>query len=434
MFPSNTFLPGGDLTPIKENIDRILDGLTKWEPKTKEKGVVKLPKITVEGEDYPEAMAKMNNLFLRNLWSDGLPMLPPTTERVDWILTGTDLSRDTIVGGGNIQPRGGITSVEMIAVCLAMAGGRPEYLPVLIAATEAMTHPQVVLSAWSTTTGPTTPVVIVNGPVAKQIRLNRGYGCLGPSSEFPAGVSIGRAIRFLLMNLGGAIPGRGTMSLYGGPGRYGGLVFAEDEDRLPPDWEPLNVEQGYPRGSNSLTFHVVDQTGQVWLGQSITKEDTMNSLNDWARTMAVTAQFPTWQQWWHPAGAPGYLLICCSTAQGLSELGWSKEKVKVYLWEHARCHDSDPIGWSGETLKEMIERLVKQGGLPKEYVQWPLPIAQRPENIKVVVCGGRQGGHSYWLQADQRGVSNTAEIKLPANWDLLLRKTEEDLGEIPTDY
>ena len=127
-------------------------------------------------------------------------------------------------------------------------------------------------------------------------------------------------------------------------------------------------------------------------------------------------------------------LVCCGQPMVLLSENTVDAKVKVFLWEHARCHESDPVGWSGETLKEMIERMVKREGLPEEYVQWPLPIAQRPDNIKVVVCGGRQGGHSYWLQADQRGVSNNAEIKLPENWEQLLRKAEEDLGEIPTDY
>ncbi|MBM3302544.1 MAG: hypothetical protein FJY85_21655, partial [Deltaproteobacteria bacterium] len=98
-FPMLMFVPGSDLTPINENIDKIVYGLTKWEPKIKEKGVYPAKKVTVEGKDYAEALTNMNLLFLKNMWGDGLPILPATEERVSWILSGTDLPRDTVVGG-----------------------------------------------------------------------------------------------------------------------------------------------------------------------------------------------------------------------------------------------------------------------------------------------------------------------------------------------
>lgn len=438
MFPSEIFLPGSNLTPIEENIDKIVDGLTKWQPKIRNRGVVKPPKITVEGKDYEEVVANMNHLFLRNLWSDGLPMMPPTEKRVNWLLTGTDLSPDTLVGAGKILPRGGIATVEMLAVCLAMAGGRPEYLPVLIAAVEAITDPLVEHQAWSSTTGACNPVVIVNGPVAKEIRLNSGYGCLGPSSEFPAGASIGRAIRLLLMNLGGAIPGKGTMSLYGGPARYNGLVFAEDEDGLPPDWEPLNVEQGFSRGTNSVYVHAADLTGQIWEGKAITEEGALRTLKGCARVMVGTAHPPYWIQFRHFAGAPGYLLIGSSIAQALSKLGWSKKKVKAFLWENTRIPETEQISLfespkipESKPLRELVEWMIKFEGAAREYVQWPLPIARTPDNIKIVVAGGQQGGHCYWIRADQRGVSSKAQIKLPANWGQLIEKASNDLGPLP---
>lgn len=424
-FPQEMFLKGSDLTPVEDNIDKIVDGLTKWEPKMKGKVVVTPPKIVVTGEDYEDAIGNMNNLFLRNLWGDGLPILPPTRERVNWLLTGTDLPPDTLVGGGKILPRGGITSVEMLAVNLAMAGGRPEYLPVLIAAVEAITDPLLAHEAMNTTSASCAPVVIVNGPVVKQIRLNWGYGCLAPSSEFPAGASIGRAIRFLLMNLGGAIPGKGTMSLFGGPGRYTGLVFAEDEDGLPPDWEPLNVERGFRRGSNTLTAHVVDLYGEFWEGAAVTEEETVSNLKSFAKAMAGTPHFPYWHQFRYPAGAPGYLLIGRSTAQGLSKLGWTKEKVKAFLWEHSKIPES-------EDLRLILEKHVLIRDLAKEDVRYPMPIARIPENIKIVVAGGAQSGHSYWLRVGQYGVSTGAEIKLPANWDQLIKNAEDDLGSAPT--
>jgi hypothetical protein len=95
-FPIQMFTPGSDLTPLKENIDKIVQGLTQWQPKLTKTGVFSPPKITVEGEDYAQALAKMNLLFLKNQWGDGQPLLPATDERVNWILTGTDLGPDMV--------------------------------------------------------------------------------------------------------------------------------------------------------------------------------------------------------------------------------------------------------------------------------------------------------------------------------------------------
>ena len=131
--------------------------------------------------------------MLANLWGDGLPLWPATRERVDWILRGTPRPREHVLG--KFPPRGGVTTVETCAIALAMAGGRPEYLPVLIAAVEAFLDPESSSEQLQATSGSAFPVVIVNGPIAKQIRLNSGFGCLGPDPQRPAGASIGRALR-----------------------------------------------------------------------------------------------------------------------------------------------------------------------------------------------------------------------------------------------
>ena len=150
---------------------------------------------------------KANNLLLTNLWGDGLPLWPATRERVDWILQGTALPRTHVLG--KFPPRGGVTTIETCAIALAMAGGRPEYLPVLVAAVEALLDPDVRTSiSCRRLRARRFPVVIVNGPIAKQIRLNSGFGCLGPDPQRPAGASIGRALRLMQQNVGGARAGR----------------------------------------------------------------------------------------------------------------------------------------------------------------------------------------------------------------------------------
>jgi hypothetical protein len=421
-YPMEMFLAGHDLSPIEQNIDRIVDGLTQWKPETK---VIKTapPTLTVEGKDYQEAVANMNLLFMRNLWSDGLPLLPATEESVQRMLRGTALSPDTVVG--KILPRGGIATVKLIAVSLAMAGGRPEYMPVLIAAVEAILDPLVYHQHMQTTTGSCHPAVVVNGPIAKQIRLNSGYGCLGPSPIYPAGGPLGRALRLLLMNMGGAVPGKGSMSLYGGPGRYTGLIFAEDEECLPADWEPLNVERGFAPGTNTVTILTCAGTTEVWRGAAQEEKEALKTINNFAGTMRVPCG-GYFGQVYSPDGAPGILLVGNVAAEGFSKLGWSKEKVKELLWENSKFPETE---WLRETLQKWGHT---RNLVVKDYTQYPMPIAVAPKNIMIVVAGGKQSGHSYWLPV-HGGTFGPAsrEMKLPDHWDALLKKAEEDLGPLP---
>ena len=422
VFPDALFRAGSDLTPIEANIDKIIDGLTKWEPEIKEKGVITPPKATVEGKDYEEAVANMNLLFLSNLWGDGLPILPPTEERVNWLLTGTDLPRDTVIG--KILPKNAMASVETIAINAAMAGARPEYMPVIVAIVKAMLDPAFGLSHMNVTTGDSGVVVIVNGPVAKQIRINSGYGCMGPSSEYPAGGSIGRAIRLILINVGGGIPGKGSMSLYGPESRYTNIVFAEDEDGVPPDWVPFNVEQGFARGSNTVA---VTRTGTgviihgARLGVVSTEVQTVGDLNAIAKSMAIWGGGYAFGPFGRPDASPGMVLFGRGLARDLSDLGWSKEDVKTYLWENSKIPKS-------EWLERHVEYWVEQNPELEKYVEYPIPLSARPETTMIVVAGGEQSGHHRYLKC---GTPVTIEIELPANWEGLLKEAEEDLGPPP---
>jgi hypothetical protein len=416
VYPVQMFLVGGDLTPLEQNIDGLIDGLTKWKPKKiKEKKVITPQKIHVEGKDYEEAAANVNKLFLRNLWSDGLPIIPPTPERVDWILTGTDLPRGQVVT--KILPRGGIVTVETIAANLAMAGGRPEYLPVLMAVVEAISAPWVGQHKMSASTNSVYLAVAVNGPMAKQIRLGSGYGCLGPDPLHPAGASIGRAIRFLLQDAGGAVAGIGTMAIFGTPARFTNAVFAEDEAGLPPDWEPLHVEQGFTSGSNAVTTLFVNSATNMGGGYTGNKESALDSLNQIAAEIGIP-NGSYWVSWRNdPEAAAGILLMARGTAQGLSKLGWSKDAVKKFLWEHSKVPTAE--------MNQIVRTYATQD---------PMPISASPRGIKIVVAGGLQSGHLMWLQvgcAAQKPPN--AGIKLPDNWEELLKKAEEDLGPLPAN-
>ncbi|MBI2906884.1 MAG: hypothetical protein HYX92_04430 [Chloroflexi bacterium] len=421
------FLTGSDLTPIEENVDKVIYALTKWAPKTGRRSESPAAaKVSISGKDCLEALDNMQLTFASRGWGDGLPLLPATEERVSRILTGSALPRDAVVGEGRILPRGGVCTVEALAIALAMAGGRPEYMPVLIAAMEAITNPLMLHHNFQATTNSGYPAVIVNGPAAKQIRLNSGYGCLGPDPTCPAGAAIGRAIRLLLMNVGGARPGKGTMAIYGGPARYTNIVFAEDEEGLPPDWAPLSVERGFPRGADTVTVHPVASTVNILNrnGMASTAEGQLtNILLVAADNMAtLNANYFSGPNYFE--GAPGIMLIPRGVARDLSHLGWSKKKVKAFLWEKSKVPDSP-------ALRGIMMGTITGKQIPPEAVQYPMPITARPENIIVVVAGGEQSGHNYWMQVGVAGRQPTsAAIRLPANWEELIEKAEEELGPL----
>jgi hypothetical protein len=415
-WPTDMWLTGADLTPLREGIDYIVEGLTKWESKVKETGLIGAgEKVTVEGEDYEDALTNMNHLFLTRLWGDGLPIMPPVDERVDWILTGTDLPRDSLVGQGKILPRGGISSVESLAVSLAMAGGRPEELPVLIATVEAMTVPEARHESWIATTRSCFPVVIVNGPVGQQVRLTSRYGVLGPDPRFPGSSTIGRALSFLIRILGGAIPGAGTMAIYGFM-RHANAVFAEDEAGLAlSDWPSLAEERGYAKGTNVVTVYPAVTAHQTQLHQAFgpsVEEEEIQFLRRIGGDLGAPGLIGGYVAD-TPGRTSGMVLIAYNMVKVLSELGWSKERVKEFIKENAT-----PT-W---------EMLVKYGRVDPAATSEPIEIAPPV----LVIAGGDQSNQACLLwDYGHRSGPTSAEVKLPANWDALLAQAEKDLGPIP---
>src|SRR5712692_4138905 len=146
-------------------------------------------------DDYPA----INELYMERGWTDGLPIVPPTEEHVEEFLCRTDRDRREVVAV--LPPRQGEATAEKLAINAVMAGCRPEYFPVLLAAVEAVAEPPFNLDAVQATTHPVTPLLIVNGPVAKEIGLNAGYNAFGQG--FRANLTIGRALRLVLTNIGG---------------------------------------------------------------------------------------------------------------------------------------------------------------------------------------------------------------------------------------
>lgn len=189
--------------------------------------------------------------FLEKEWSDGLPVVTPTEARVQWMLKGTQRDPDELIGP--IPPALGPATVRTVAIHAVMAGCKPEYLPVVLGGIKLMLRPEFCLNGVQGTMHGVAPLMIVNGPYAGKIGLHGGNGCFGPG--FRANASIGRAIRLMLMNLGGGIPGVASATVFASPLRYTACI-TENMEHSP--WESLAVSRGYSPEDNVITCVMVE--------------------------------------------------------------------------------------------------------------------------------------------------------------------------------
>ena len=420
-FPIDMFLPGSDLASLTARKQEFYDGLTRWQSGLVTDAARAATMLCVEGASYEDALNKANHLLLTNLWGDGLPLWPATRERVDWILRGAALPRAHVIG--KFPPRGGVTTVETCAVALAMAGGRPEYLPVLIAAVEAFLDAESNSEQLQATSGGPFPVVIVNGPIAKEIRLNSGFGCLGPDPQRPAGASIGRALRLLQQNVGGALPGIGTMAIFGAM-RYTNAVFAEEEAALPQGWQPHATERhSFAPGTNSVSLVFASGVTNIrrrGAKKETPEEDALNGMwrmADFMRTPNLAALAG------YEKGTPGIMMISPVVAKMMAQLGWTQASIRQFLWENSRIPLQQLKRAGAPAWFEIDANPITRESIKLD----PWPIALKPENIVLVVAGGDHPTHFHWLQGHSPRVIGRV-MRVPESFDRLLADADRDLG------
>jgi hypothetical protein len=204
-------------------------------------GTLVARKIEISENDDPMEVAYERG------WSDGLPVTPPTDERVLRMLSGTTRKPGEVVG--RVPPYLAECTVEKVAINAVLAGCKPEYMPVLLAALEAALEPVFTLHGVLATTYFSSPIIIVNGPVAKRIGMNSGMNALGQGNR--ANATIGRALNLIVRNVGGGRPGEADRATLGAPSKIG-LCFAEDESD--PAWEPLSIARGFAPGTSTVTL------------------------------------------------------------------------------------------------------------------------------------------------------------------------------------
>ena len=420
-FAIDLFLPGSDIGAVEARRQEFYAGLTRWKSALAQPAGGALPMLRAEGASYEEALERANHLLITSLQGDGLPLWPATRERVERILAGSALPREHLLG--KFPPRGGFATVETCAIALAMAGGRPEYLPVLIAAVEAFLDPQTNAEQLQAASGSAFPVVIVNGPISKQIRLNAGFGCLGPDPQRPAGASIGRALRLIQQNVGGALPGIGAMANFGGM-RATNMVFAEDEDNLPSGWTTHASERhGFAPGVNSVSLLFANGATNIrrrGAKKETPEEDATQGMHRMADFMRVP-NLTNLQGW--ELGTPGALLLPGIVAQNMAQLGWTKAKMRAFFWAHSKIPLADLRRAGGPAWIETDASPVTRASVNLD----PWPITAKPENFVIIVAGGGHPTNSFWLQGYSPRVTGR-EIRLPEDYDRLLVQADRDLG------
>lgn len=346
-----------------------------------------VPDQHVPTVEVSDDLDDINRLFRERRWTDGFPIVPPTAGRVERMLGCTHRNADEVIAA--VAPAFGAATVTRIAINAVMAGCDPEYLPVLIAAVEAVAPPQFNLQGIQTTTNPVAVWLIVNGPVAKRLDMNAGINCLGQGNW--ANATLGRAMRLVLQNIGRALPGEMDRATHGQPGKY---VFccAENEEQNP--WEPLHVERGFRPDQSTVT--VVGAEGTLNMNTHVKNADELLNV------IAETLPRPPSNDYLH--GGNPWLILCPEHAAVLKTAGLSKAEVKRRLWEQSKMPARRLPAKDLERIQSI--RRAELGTLLPDTM---LPIATAPEHIGIIVAGG-SGTHSLYVPSLGSTRSVTREI------------------------
>lgn len=322
------------------------------------------PRQRVEVIRGADAFDAVNELFYRRGWTDGLPIVPPTLARVEEMLEASGPARGDSLG--ELDPLRGVATAEKIAVNAVMAGCAPEHLPVVLAAVEAIAEPEFNLRGVQTTDENVTPLLIVSGPAATKLEINGGFGALGPG--WRANAAIGRALRFVMNNIGGGWPGAVSLAGLGSPARYT-LCLAENAAQSP--WLPLNVELGFAESASVLVVMraecAINVTGRL--------EEIASVMGSAASAFAMLHE--------------GKVAVALApyVARRLAEKGWSKDDVKRWLFEHGRMPAAALKRswlWSAIAGAEGWPRWVREAAEQGAAV----PAVRAPEDITLIVAGG----------------------------------------------
>jgi hypothetical protein len=320
------------------------------------------PPREIEVEDSPEAVLAE---FVERQWCDGLPIVPPTEERVRAMLGGRDPAQSL----GAMPPLWRQATLEKLAVNAVMAGCAPDYFAVVVAAVEAMLDPAFNLYGVQATTHPVAPLLVVNGAYGRTIGLHSGSGCFGPG--FRANATIGRAIRLILLNVGGAWPGRYDMATQGSPAKFS-YCIAENEEASP--WEPLHAGDTVFVYGGEPPHNVNDHVSSTASGILTNVADTAVSLGS--------------NVGWYFSQSQLLVVLGPEHAKTVAGDGFTRADVQRFVFEHARL----PLGtlrlggmWGMHDWPRWMNATADPNAL--------MPQVPSPDDVFVIVAGG-SGKHS----------------------------------------
>ncbi|MBI2958349.1 MAG: hypothetical protein HYY32_05845 [Chloroflexi bacterium] len=371
--------------------------------------------VVAPGEPAPRdvvfkgTLDEVNSFYYDREWSDGLPVVPPTVDRVGRFLGFTDRGPEEVIGV--LLPDSREATVWNVAVNGVMAGCRPEYMPVLLAIVSAMCDPKFGQEHLGHTPGAEV-LITLNGPVIKDLGFNYEQGVLRVG--FQANTSIGRFWRLYMRNVAGFLPHKTDKATFGGTWR---VVLAENEEAVARiGWQPMSVDQGFEAGANVVTVSSCTSSDSMFAVGPATAEEILNKLA--TRVMHVNLWLFA-LSFYGPGIRPQVLLSPC-VAELLARAGYSKNAVKEYLFNRARF----PVRLF-ETLRPDVGTVcdsVEQGALPALYCESRdpdrmVPVVWSPDDFMITVSG--DPGRDNCFICGQNGFIGypvSKRIELPAGW------------------
>jgi hypothetical protein len=333
--------------------------------------------------------------------TDGLPIIPPTEERVEDLLQGTDLDADHVIG--TLGSKEGELTVQKLAINGVMAGCRPYYMPILVAGARAMAAPEAG-TVWAGAAGGSWGwFFVVNGPIRDRLNVNGDFGAFGPG--YRANKTIPRALGLTYQNIARLYPGESDMSILGNPFRH--TAIAENEEASP--WDPLHTEKGYDLDESTVTLTCPNSFTQGF-PNSIDAAGVLRSLINYTPTHGLAGKNA------QGLSFPVTYVITPDNAEFLADAGVSRADVRTYLYENTY------------TTSDAATRIAQAGS---ELDIPPIQTRQfdSPDMIDIVVAGGA-GGYNAVL-APQLNGPQTELIEPPDDWDGLLDEHAAELEAEP---
>jgi hypothetical protein len=334
---------------------------------------------------------EVNEFYQQRGWTDGLPIVPPTEDRVLACLQAAGLAAGDIVGVELVRQRA--ITAEKVAINAVMAGCLPAYMPVVVASLRAMCQEPFNLHGTSASTGGSAPFMVVNGPVRTAIGMNATHNVLGNGNR--ANATIGRAVRLVLINVLGCIPGQLDRSTLGHPGKFA-FCIAEDEEDSP--WTPLAQERGIAAGASAVTVLACEAPRQVMNEWTHDPEEILETFAAEMRHNMLT--YSVW--------SGSYVVIIPKQLRELLvAAGWQKQDIREYVYRSARVFRRN---WATVGKGNIVHR---GGGPDQEFTA-----LRSPDDLLVVAAGGPAGGFGVvippWLGSKAQAM--TQMIELPTTW------------------